>query len=204
MYPQTWQMISTISSRAAVFIEPTLWAMMKRYCKTKSHAFVEFGHVMRRSIFPVIVFADNRSVTQLFPAKLIFPALWKACDFVLQYSFLNAHVVGWMNTAADLLSRTEVSPIEKLEKSTQNDFQTKALKVNIQVNNLCLRNNTQMNVNDKRRWVCELKKCVVESNYRAIDIYDTINDPGPNEWWTAWPDTWYQAESTRLMCWAIT
>ena len=56
-----------------------------------------------------------------------------------------------MNTAAHLLSRTEVSPIEKLEKSIRNDIQTKAIEVNIQVNNLCLRNITQLKVNDRRR-----------------------------------------------------
>ena len=59
-------------------------------------AFVEFGHLMWGSTFPVIVFTDNRSVTRCFQAKLIPPALWNACDYVLQYNFIIAHVAGSM------------------------------------------------------------------------------------------------------------
>ena len=84
------------------------------------------------STFPVIVFTDNRSVTQFFQAKLIPQALWNACDYVLQNNFVIAHVAGSMNTAADFLSRTEVNPIEKLEMNIRNDIQTKAIEVNIQ------------------------------------------------------------------------
>ena len=94
--------------------------------------FVEFGHLMWGSTFPVIVFTDNRSVTRFFQAKLIPPLLWNACDYVLQNSFVIAHVAGSMNTAADFLSRTEVNPIEKLEMNIRNDIQTKAIEVNIQ------------------------------------------------------------------------
>ena len=84
------------------------------------------------STFPVIVFTDNRSVTRFFQAKLIPPALWNACDYVLQYNFVIAHVAGSMNTAADFLSRTEVNPVEKLELTIRNDIHTKAIEVNIQ------------------------------------------------------------------------
>ena len=82
------------------------------------------------STFPVIVFTDNRSITCFFQAKLIPPALWNACDYVLQYNF--AHVAGSMNTAADFLSRTEVNPVEKFEMSIRSDIQTKAIEFNIQ------------------------------------------------------------------------
>ena len=95
-------------------------------------AFVEFGHLMWGSTFQVIVFADNRAVTRFFQAKLIPPALRNACDYVLQYNFVIAHVAGSMNTAADFLSRTEFNPIEKLEMSIRNDIQTRAIEVNIQ------------------------------------------------------------------------
>ena len=63
---------------------------------------------------------------------MIPPALWNACDYVLQYNFLIAHVAGSMNTAADFLSRTEVDPTEKLEMTIRNDIHTKAYEVNIQ------------------------------------------------------------------------
>ena len=84
------------------------------------------------STFPVIVFTNNRLETQIFQAKLIPPALWNACDYNLQYNFVIAHVAGSMNTAADFLSRTEVNPSEKLERSIRNDIDTKAIEVNIQ------------------------------------------------------------------------
>ena len=95
-------------------------------------AFVEFGHLMWGSTFPVIVFTDNRSVTRFFQTKMIPPALWNACDYVLQYNFIIAHVAGTMNTAADFLSRTESNPTEKLEMTIRNDIHTKAIEVNIQ------------------------------------------------------------------------
>ena len=95
-------------------------------------AFSEFGHLMWGSVFPVIVFTDNRSVTRFFQTKIIPPALWNACDYVLQYNFVIAHVAGAMNTAADFLSRAEWNPTEKLEMNIRNDVNTKATEVNIQ------------------------------------------------------------------------
>ena len=61
---------------------------------------------------------------------MIPPALWKACDYVLQYNFVNAHVAGSLNTAADFLSRTEVDPTKKLEMAIRNGIHTKAIEVN--------------------------------------------------------------------------
>ena len=59
--------------------------------------------------------------------KKISPALWNACNYVLQYNFDRS-----MNTAADFLSRTEVDPTEKLELTIRNDNHTKAIEVSIQ------------------------------------------------------------------------
>ena len=97
-------------------------------------AFVEFGHLMWGSTFPIIEFTDNRSVTRFFQAKLIPPALWNACDYVLQNNFVSAHVAGSMNTAADFLS----IPIEKLGMSIRNDIPTKAIEVKIQSSGIVL------------------------------------------------------------------
>ena len=63
---------------------------------------------------------------------MIPPAVWNACDYVLQYNFVIAHVAGSMNTAADFLSRTEVDPSEKLEMTICHDIHTNAIEVNIQ------------------------------------------------------------------------
>ena len=95
-------------------------------------AFSEFGHLMWGSVFPVIVFTDNRSVTRFFQTKISPPALWNACEYVLQYNIVIAHVAGAMNTAADFLSRAESNPTEKLEMNIRNDVNTKAIEVNIQ------------------------------------------------------------------------
>ena len=95
-------------------------------------AFVEFGHLMWGSTFPVIVLTENRSVTRFFQTKMIPPALWNACDYVLQYNFVIAHVAGSKNTAADFLSRTEIDSTEKLEMTIRNDIHTQAIEVNIQ------------------------------------------------------------------------
>ena len=77
-------------------------------------------------------FTDNRSVTRFFQTKIIPPPLWNACDYVLQYNFVIAHVAGAMNTAADFLSRAEPNPTEKLEMNMRNDVTTQAIEVNIQ------------------------------------------------------------------------
>ena len=60
---------------------------------------------------------------EIFPFKNHSTALWNACDYVLQYNFVIAHVAGAMNTAADFLSRTEINPKEKLEMNLRNDIQ---------------------------------------------------------------------------------
>ena len=121
-------------------------------------AFSEFGHLMWGSVFPVIVFTDNRSVTRFFQTKIIPPALWNACDYVLQYNFVIAHVAGAMNTAADFLSRAESNPTEKLEMNIHNDVNTKAIEVNIQSTGVAeeellyiLTVNTPQNINYGRK-----------------------------------------------------
>ena len=95
-------------------------------------AFSEFGNLTWGSVFPVIVFTDNRSVTRFFQTKIIPPPLWNACYYVLQYHFVIAHVAGAMNTAADFLSRAEINPTEQLEMNIRNDVNTQAIEVNIQ------------------------------------------------------------------------
>ena len=71
------------------------------------------------------------AVTRFFQTKTIPPALCKACDYVLHYNFVMAHVAGTMNTAADSLSRTDTNSTEKLEISLRRDIQTK-FNANIQ------------------------------------------------------------------------
>ena len=67
-------------------------------------AFLEFAHILWEATKPTIVLTDNKSDTRLFQTKAIPPALWKACDYVLQFNFKIAHIAGSVNTAADFLS----------------------------------------------------------------------------------------------------
>ena len=71
---------------------------------------------------------------------MIPPALWTACDYVLQYNFVIAHVAGSMNTAADFLYRTEVDPTEKPEMTIRNDIHTEAIDVNCQSSDIVKKN----------------------------------------------------------------
>ena len=104
------------------------------------------------STFPAIVFINIRSVTRFFQAKRIPPALWNACDYVLQYNFVIAHVAGSMNTAADFLSRTEVNPIEKPQMSIRNDIQTEAIEVNIQSTGIVEEEQTYNLIDKNQLW----------------------------------------------------
>ena len=137
-------------------------------------AFVEFGHLMWGSKFPVIVFTDNRSVTRFFQTKMIPPALWNACDYVLQYNFVIAHVAGSMNTAADFLSRTEVAPTEKLELTIRNDIHTKAIEVNIQSSGIAKEEQIYVLPDDE---IDETQLWEEKQNIRNQAQTETHNDP---------------------------
>ena len=83
----------------------------------KYHAFLEFSHILWETTIPTLVLIDNRSVTRFFQTKTTPPALWNACDHVLQFKFRIMHVTGSQNTAADFLSRLELTPKEKVHET---------------------------------------------------------------------------------------
>ena len=140
-------------------------------------AFVEFGLLMLGSTFAVKVFTDNRSVTRFFQAKFISPALWNACDYVLLYNFVIAQVAGSMNTAANVLSRTEFNPIEKLEMNIRNDFQTNAIEVNIQSSGILEEEQIYILPDDD---FDECKLWEEKQNVRNQIQIETHNDPENN------------------------
>ena len=92
-------------------------------------AFLEFAHILWEATKPTIVLTDNKSVTRFFQLKAIPPALWNACDYVLQFKFEIAHVAGSVNTAADFLSRLELKATEKMRLKIREDFQTTPIEV---------------------------------------------------------------------------
>ena len=71
-----------------------------------------------------------------FQTKIIPPALWNACGFVLQFNFTIANVPGRMNTAADFLSRLDLDPKEKVQLLIRDDIQTTPIEVHIQSSNV--------------------------------------------------------------------
>ena len=72
---------------------------------------------------------DSKSVTRFFQTKAIPPALWNACDYVLQFNFKIAHIAGSVNTAADFLSRLELKVTEKIRLSISEDIHTTPIEV---------------------------------------------------------------------------
>ena len=91
-------------------------------------AFKEFRHIFCGATKPLIIMTDSKSVTRLFPTKMIPPPLWNVCDFVLQFNFRIAHILGRMDTAANFLSRLEKDPNEKIFSKSEKTFQQNRLK----------------------------------------------------------------------------
>ena len=108
---------------------------MSIYCKeflAIYHAFLEYSHILWETTLPTLVMTDNRSVTRFFQTKAIPPTLWNACDYVLQFNFHIMHVAGTQNTAADFLSRIELTPKERVELKTREDITIRPIQVNLQ------------------------------------------------------------------------
>ena len=92
-------------------------------------AFLEFAYILWEATKPTIVLTDNKSVTRFFQTKAIPPALWNACDYVLQFNFKIAHIAGSVNSAADFLSRLELKVTEKICLKIREDIQTTPIEV---------------------------------------------------------------------------
>ena len=92
-------------------------------------AFLEFAHILWEATKPTIVLTDNKSVTRFFQTKAIPPALWNACDYVLQINFKIAHIVGSVNTAADFLSRLELKVTDKIRLKIREEIHTTNIQV---------------------------------------------------------------------------
>ena len=91
-------------------------------------AFLEFAHILWEATKPTI-FLTDKSVTRFFGTKAVPPALWNACDYVLQFNFKIANIAGSVNTAADFLSRLEVKVTEKIRLKIREDIQTTPIEV---------------------------------------------------------------------------
>ena len=91
--------------------------------------FLGLPHILWEATKPTIVLTDNKSVTRFFQTKAIPPALWNACDYVLQFNFKIAHTAGSVNTAADFLSRLELKVTEKIRLKIREGIHTTTIEV---------------------------------------------------------------------------
>ena len=92
-------------------------------------AFLEFAHILWEAIKPTIVLTDNKSVIRFLQTKAIPPALWNACDYLLQFNLKIAHIAGSVNTAADFLSRLKLKLAEKISLKIREDIHTTPIEV---------------------------------------------------------------------------
>ena len=92
-------------------------------------AYLEFAHILWKATKPTIVLTENKSVTRFFQTKSFPPALWNACDYVLQLNFKIAHIAGSVITAADILCRPEPKVTEKIRLKFREDIQTTPIEV---------------------------------------------------------------------------
>ena len=91
-------------------------------------AFKVFGHISWGTPKPITILTDNKLVSRFVQTKIIPPALWNACDYVIQFNFVIAHIPGKNNTAVDYLSRMEMDPKEKLVLTTRADVETRPIE----------------------------------------------------------------------------
>ena len=92
-------------------------------------ASLDFADILWEAIKPTIVLTGNKSVTRFFQTKAIPPALWNACDYVLQFNFEIAHIDGSVNIAADFRSRLEPKITDKIRLKIREDIQTTPIEV---------------------------------------------------------------------------
>ena len=91
-----------------------------------------YSHTLWEPTLPTLVVTDNNTVTRFFQTKPPQLLLWNACDYVLQFNFLIMHVAARQNTAADFLTRLELTPKESVRLKLRDDILTLPIEVNLQ------------------------------------------------------------------------
>ena len=91
--------------------------------------FLEFAYILWEATKATIVLTDNKSVTRFLLTKAIPPALWIACDYLLQNRLKSALFASSVNTAADILSTLELKVTEKIRLIFREIIQTILIEV---------------------------------------------------------------------------
>ena len=90
---------------------------------------LKLAHNLWEATKPTTVPTDNKSVRRFIQRKAISPALWNACDYVLQFNFKISHLAVSVNTAADFLSRLELKVMEKIRLKIRENIRTTPIEV---------------------------------------------------------------------------
>ena len=93
-------------------------------------AFEEIGHIFWGAPRPVIILTDNKVVTRFFQTKIGPPALWNACDYVIQFNF----VISQEHTTRQriICPGLEADPKDKIVKEIREDVQILPDEINVQ------------------------------------------------------------------------
>ena len=78
------------------------------------------------------ILTDNKSATRFVQTKIVPPALWNACDYVIQFNFVIPHIPGAQNTASEYISCLEADPKDKLFMKIREEVQTVPIEINVQ------------------------------------------------------------------------
>ena len=92
-------------------------------------AFLDFAHNLSEASKPTIVLTNSKLVTRFFQTRGIPPSLWNPSDYVLQFNFKIAQIVGSVNTGADFFSRLELQVTGKIRLRIREDVQTSPIEV---------------------------------------------------------------------------
>ena len=114
--------------------------------------FKVFGHIFCGATKPGIIMTDSRLVTRFFQTKMVPAPLWNGCNFVLQFNFTIAHILGKLNTAADFLSRLELNPNEKIFLKIREDIPKKPIEVNIESTAIAIDTTEKHETTEKNIW----------------------------------------------------
>ena len=108
---------------------------MSIYCKNFLaiyHTFLDYSHILWETTISTLELTDNRSVTKFCQTKTTPPAVWNACDYVLQFKFRTMHLTGFQNRAANFLSQLELTLKEKVQLKLRDNILTSPIEVNLQ------------------------------------------------------------------------
>ena len=94
-------------------------------------ALEEFSRYIWGAEKQVLVFSDNKSLTQFFKARTLHPSFWGYLDRVLAYNIALAHIPGKANVAADYISRIQTDPDNAIELAMSDSIPVREVKISL-------------------------------------------------------------------------